>query len=102
MVFPWRQHGRTWPSRYASLVSGVVAYRRRLLLHVGLSAWHRFAGGRRLVSDSDAPSSSGNAVRRAADLLAGGAAILRGSGFNRDARKSAARMAGQTLRPGPP
>ena len=85
----------------APLVAGHVPHRRRLLLHPGLPARHRGAGGRAALAARHAGAGRADPVRRPAGLPAGGRGEPPRRGVDRDAGAAAAVLEGQALRPGP-
>ena len=82
------------------VVEGHVPDRRRLLLHPRLPAGHRRARRRSAGPDRDRRPGAADPVRRAAGLPPGRRGEPARPGVDRDARATAAVLAGQALRAG--
>ncbi len=82
-----------------AMVEGHVPYRRRLLFDARLSARHRVSGSGRALANRDAHPRSPDAVGRPADLQARGREQPSRAGQHLDARRTAAPLARQGIRP---
>src|SRR5579884_4103100 len=82
------------------LVPGRLPDRGGLLLDACLSAWNRVAGGGNAGAGGDTGAGGGDAGGGATGVRGGGAAIVCGTGLDRDAREPARRLEIEDIRAG--